>query len=165
MPLKNVENGIRCTLNILAFISEGMLLVLLFLDAGDVIGRYLFNTPILGAMEISEVLMAGIILLSWGYTQSIGKHVKVELFISRYPARTRMIVNFATLLLSLVLFSVITWYSTIIGVQNWQEHRVLPTLQWPVAPFYFFVPVGAFFLCLEFIIQMLHLIPEIRKVE
>jgi len=44
-----------------------------------------------------------------------------------------------------------------------EEQRVFQTLNFPSYPFYFFVPVGAFFLCLEIIIQIIHLIPALKR--
>jgi TRAP-type C4-dicarboxylate transport system permease small subunit len=158
-----VEKGIRYTGNILVVIGGVMFLALMFLGAGDVIGRYALNKPIYGTMEISEVLMASIIFLSWAYTQKTGGHVRVELFISRYSPRARAIVNFLALLLSLALFIAIAQQSTALAIQYLQEHRVFPTLRFPATPIHFFVPVGAFLLCLEFIIQMIHLVPEMSR--
>jgi TRAP-type C4-dicarboxylate transport system permease small subunit len=163
LSLVKVEKGIRYAGNILVVIGGVMFLVLMFLGASDVIGRYAFNKPIFGALEISEALMAGIVLLSWAYTQKTMGHVRVELFISRYSPRARAIVNFVGLLLSLALFTAIARQSTILALTFWQEHRVFPTMGIPATPFHFFVPVGAFFICLEFIIQMIHLIPEMSR--
>jgi TRAP-type C4-dicarboxylate transport system permease small subunit len=164
LALKQIENGIHHAGTILAFIGGVMFLALMFLGTGDVIGRYLFNHPIRGTYEISEVLMAGLILLSLAYTQRKGGHVTVELLVSRYPPRAKAIANFVTLLVSLVLFSVITRQSAILAVNYVQEHRIFQTIPLPTGPFHFFVPVGAFFLCLEFIIQMFQLVPRMRKV-
>lgn len=163
MLFKKVEQGIRYAENILAGIGGFFFLVLMFLGASDVIGRYVFNKPIMGTLEISEVLMAGVILFGWAYVLKMGSHIRIELLVSHYPSRARAIVNFVTLLLSLGLFSLIAWKSVMLALQYAQENRVFQTLGFPTAPFYFFVPIGAFFLCLEFIIQMLHLIPEMRK--
>jgi TRAP-type C4-dicarboxylate transport system permease small subunit len=146
------------------FIGIGgvMFMGLMFLGAGDVAGRYLFNKPLLGAMEASEVLMAGIILLAWAYTQRTGGHVKVELIVSRYSPRIQALTGFVTLFLSLLLFICIFRQSLEIAIQFWKEQRVFQTLPGPSAPYHFFVPIGAFFLCLEFIIQMIRLVPLIR---
>ena len=163
MLLTKVEKGVQYAEKIFIFIGGIMFLGLMFLGAGDVLGRYLMNSPIRGTMEISEILMGGIVLLSWAYTQRNKGHVTVDLFISRYPRRMRPVVDLLTLFLSLVLFVAITRQSTVIAIRCWQEQRVIPTLEIPTAPFHFLVPVGAALLCIEFIIQMLHLIQEIRK--
>jgi TRAP-type C4-dicarboxylate transport system permease small subunit len=107
--------------------------------------------------------MAGMVFLSWAYTQRTGGHVRVELVISRYSDRARSIANFIALLLALVVFSAVIWQSSIIAMKCVQEHRILRIVEIPVGPFYFLVPVGAFFLCLEFIIQMVHLVSQMRR--
>lgn len=161
--LIKIENSIHYIGNIFTGIGGVLFMCLMFLGSGDVIGRYLFNKPIMGTMEASEIMMAGIVLLAWAYTQRTGGHVQVELFINRYSPQGRAIARFCTLFLSLILFSAIVWQSTLITFKYLGEHRVFQTLPGPSAPYHFFVPIGAFFLCLEFIIQMVHLIPAMRK--
>lgn len=151
--------------NALAGIAMFFLAVLMFLGAADVLGRYIFNSPIKGTIELSEVFMAGVILLGWAYTQRTGGHVKVELLISHYPPRARNIIDFITSLLSLVLFSLIVRQSWLLAVKHLGQGRVFPTLQFPTGYFYFFVPVGAFFLCLAIIAQMIELIPKMKGKE
>jgi C4-dicarboxylate transporter DctQ subunit len=163
LSLVKVEKGIRFAENIFVFIGGVMLMSLMLLGAGDVIGRYALNKPIFGTIEISETLMAGIVLLAWAYTQRTGGHVRVELFISRYSPRFRNLINLTVLLLSLALFIVIVQQSTELALEYLGEHRVFPTLGIQTGPFYFFVPVGAFLICLEFIIQIVHLIPELSR--
>ena len=127
MILDKIERVVRRAGNIFTGIGGVMFMALMFLGAGDVIGRYLFNKPIMGTMEASEILMAGIVLLSWAYTQRTGGHVRVELFISRYSPRTKAIANFATMFLSLVLFSVIICKSFEIAVKY--LHDLQPSYQ------------------------------------
>jgi len=161
--LIKIEKGVYLAERILLVVSGVMFLGLMLIGAGDVLGRYLLNKPIRGTMEISEILMGGIVLLSWAYTQRNKGHVAVELFISLYSPRMRAIVNFITLFLSFVLFAVITQQSASMALRYWHEQRVLPTLDIPTAPFHALVPIGAAFLCIEFIIQMVHLVDKLRK--
>jgi TRAP-type C4-dicarboxylate transport system permease small subunit len=161
--LDRIEKVVHLAENILLFISGVLFMGLMFLGAGDVLGRYLLNSPIRGTLEYSEILMGGIVLLSWAYTQRNKGHVNVELLISHYPPRMKAAVNFVMLLLSLLLFAAIAKQSTVIALRCWQEHRVIPTLDLPTAPFHSIVPIGAAMLCIELIIQMIRLIPSIRK--
>jgi TRAP-type C4-dicarboxylate transport system permease small subunit len=161
--LKKIEKGVRFAENIFAGFGGIVFLAMMFLGTGDVSGRYLFNSPIRGTMEISGIMMGAIVLLSWAYTQRNKGHISVDLFISRYSPRMKAVVTFVMLFLSLILFLAITKQSTMIALRSWQEQRVIPTLGIPTVPFHSFVPIGAALLCIELIIQMLHLIPEIRK--
>jgi TRAP-type C4-dicarboxylate transport system permease small subunit len=163
LSLARLEKAIRWAGNALVFVGGAIFLALMFLGAADVIGRYVFDKPIFGAIEISEALMAGMVLFAWAYTQRTGGHVKVDMFVLHYSRRARAIADFIALFLSLGLFVVITQQSLVLALEYMSEHRVFPTLGIPASPFHFFVPVGAFFICLEFIIQMIHLIPELRR--
>ena len=163
MFLNKVEKGVFIAEKILLVISGITFLGLMFIGAGDVLGRYLLNKPIRGTMELSEIMMGGIVLLSWAYTQRNKGHVAVELFISHYSPRIRSIVNFLTLVLCFVLFAVITQQSAAMALRYWEEQRVIPTLEIPTAPFHALVPIGSAFLCIEFIIQMVRLVDKIRK--
>jgi TRAP-type C4-dicarboxylate transport system permease small subunit len=163
LSLQKIEKGIHIAENIFIYISGVLFMGLMFLGAGDVLGRYLFNKPLRGTMEVSEILMGGIVLLSWAYTQRMNGHVTVDLFIAQYPPRLRAIVNFFMLLLSFILFVAITKQSIVIALRCWQEHRVIPTLGIPTAPFHSIVPIGAALLCIELIVQMIKILPSIRK--
>ena len=158
-----LEKGIRKIENGLLFIGVCMLLMMMFLGAGDVLGRYLFNHPIKGALEVSQLMMAGVALLCWGYTQAKKGHISIEILLVRYPARMQSIINFFSLILTIVIFGLITWQSTLIAMEALKQHRMLENLPFPLFPFKFFVPVGAFVLCLESIIQVFHFIFKVKR--
>lgn len=160
---EKVVKSIRYIQRIFMVLCGVMFMAMMFLGVGDVFGRFLFNHPITGTLEISTALMAGIALLAWAYTQRRRQQIRVDLFISRFPPRTQAIADFAVLFLSLILFAVITQRSAILATVYWQEGRTFQTLGFPTAPFYYFVPVGAFLLCLELIIQMFEAIPKMRR--
>jgi TRAP-type C4-dicarboxylate transport system permease small subunit len=142
-----------------------MLFVLLVLGAGDVIGRYAFNSPIVGTKEISSLLVAGIVLLGWARTQAKGAHVNVELVLNRFPQRTQVIINIVTTFLSLVLFSLIVWQSIKVAIKLWETNRLVSIIMIPLAPFQLMVTLGAFVLCLEFVIEIIQLIKKIKVKE
>ncbi len=157
-----LDTGIKKTGNVLTSITLVMLFILLILGAGDVIGRYTFNSPITGTKEISSMLVAGIVLLGWAHTQSKGAHVKVELVLNHFPQRTQVIINIVTTFLSLVLFSLIVWQSIKVAIKLLETNRLVPIILVPLAPFQLMVSLGAFVLCLEFIIEIIQLFQKIK---
>ena len=118
-------------------------MAMMFLGTTDAIGRWGFNHPVYAALEISEFMMAGIVLLSWGFTQRNLGHVNVDLFTMRYPPRVRAIIKLIMLLIALIIFAAIMQQSTALVLQYAQENRVLPYLKIPAIPFHCFVPVGS----------------------
>lgn len=155
--------GIRNTENVFRAISMVMFFVLMTVGAFDVIGRYVFNRPIVGTLELSQHLIVGLVVLSWAYAQMKGAHIRMEIVVSHLSSRIQAILGFLTRFLSLVLFSTIAWQATILAMEYWRGERYIARLNIPTASVQFLVLFGAFLISLELIIQMLHLLLEMRK--
>ena len=56
----------------------------------DVMLRYIFNSPILGAYEIVEQLMLCGVFASFAYAQMKGSHIHVTMVIARLPKKLSM---------------------------------------------------------------------------
>jgi len=157
------EKAIKKTNSILSAIGVGLLFVLMLLGAADVIGRYLFNKPIIGAQEIGTVFLALMVFISWGPTQYARAHVNVELFTPRFPPKLRAITNLVTTFLALILFSLIVWQAAMTGKDFNEAGRLIYVIHWPLAPFQFVVSFGALVLCLVFIMQIIESFSQIKK--
>lgn len=149
--------------DILFYASCVLFMLMMLLGAFDVLGRYLFNRPITGTMEISSVCMGAIVFFSWAATQRDREHVNVELFISRYSTRMRAAADCFTLSLSLLLFALIAYQSTKIAIRSYEEFRTLPVLEIAIWPFHALVPIGAVVLCLAIVLQIVSSIAVLKK--
>jgi TRAP-type transport system small permease protein len=161
--LNKTNIAIKYTEKTLNFVALIMLFVIMILGTVNVIGRYVFNRPIIGSLEVSQIMMAGSFLLALAYTQAQRKHVTISDIVSRYPARLRTVVELVVLLISLALFGFMTWKSAALVGAQWQQNVLIQTLRIPEAPFRVLVPLGAFVLCLEIISQCLHLISQMKR--
>ena len=157
------EKVVRSFTNTLCYISIAMLAVLMLLGAFDVIGRYFFNKPIKGALEVSGILLAGIVLFGLSYTSSMDRHVRVDTFIVLFPPRLQAIINCVMSALSLIIFCLIGWQGAELALQSWERQRSVDVFFIPIAPFQLFVSVGALAVCLELVVQIRHFIIEARK--
>jgi TRAP-type C4-dicarboxylate transport system permease small subunit len=160
---KKLEKSIRFIENALLIVCGAIFMLLMFLGTADILGRFLFNKPVVATYEISTVMMGAIVLLGWAYTQKEEGHVRVDLFYNMFPFRMQTISSIVTLFLSLALFAVIAQQSWDIAMKGTLEGRTFVVIDFPVGPFYFLVPVGAFLICLEFIVRIFYLIPSLRK--
>lgn len=158
-----LEKAVKKTSSILSAIGEGMLFVLMLLGAGDVIGRYIFNKPIIGAQEFGTVLLGVMVFFSWGSTQIAKAHVNVDLFTLHFPPRVRAIVDLVTTFLSLILFSLIFWRAAVTGKDFHEAGRLIYVIHWPLAPFQFVVSFVALVLCLVLIMQMIESFSQIKR--
>jgi len=56
-----------------------VLAALIGLTCIDVVARYAFNSPVTGAYELTEILLATLIFLALPLTSAAGEHIEVEL--------------------------------------------------------------------------------------
>ncbi|MEP2704808.1 MAG: TRAP transporter small permease [Roseibium sp.] len=56
-----------------------VLIGLISLTCVDVVARYVFNSPLSGAYELTEILLATLIFLALPLTTAAGEHIEVEL--------------------------------------------------------------------------------------
>uniref|UniRef100_A0A7C2K4W7 TRAP transporter small permease n=1 Tax=candidate division WOR-3 bacterium TaxID=2052148 RepID=A0A7C2K4W7_UNCW3 len=157
---KGFQSSIRKIEGWCLWVSIYMLLGMMFIGAIDVIGRYLLGKPIKGALEMSQLMMAGVALLLWGYTQAVKGHISVNILLSRYPSQVQKGFKFFGLLLTIFLFILIAWQSWLMAFEVLKQKRMLENLPFPIFPFRLFVPIGAAILCLECVVQFVSTLRE-----
>jgi TRAP-type transport system small permease protein len=150
------ETGFRYLENLLANAGSIFALAIMLLGAGDVIGRYVFNHPLTGAMEIESLLMGLIVFAGWAYITSNKGHVSVDILSRHYPARVKAIVNCVSLILTLLLFGLIAWKNIFIASDDFQKGITVDVIGISPAPFKIIIAIGAIFLCIECLIQLVH---------
>lgn len=138
----------------MAIIASVILFCMMTIGAIDVIGRYLFNSPITGSVEISKLLMAGVVIFSWAYTQASRGHASVTFIIQRFSPRINRFLNLLGDFLSLIFFALIVWQAALTGIKMWQGHRLIMIINFPSAVMYFLISLGAFATCLVLIMQI-----------
>lgn len=90
-------------------IGVGVLAVMMFLTAGDVTLRYVFNKPIPGSFDLTEYMMAIVVAFSLAYCAVMKGHVRVDIVVARFPQRAQAIIDIITGLISIGILSLITW--------------------------------------------------------
>lgn len=152
--------------------SVFIIMFLMFFATAEILGRYLFNAPIRGHLEIVELIMAGVVFFGIAYTQRVGGHVRMELFITRVlKGRAYHTAEAITILLSLFVYMFITFYSFKATLYSYIIGDTTTYIYWPTWPSKLAIPLGSFFLCIRFVIQLIqHLSqaiagPEIRDLK
>ena len=152
----------------LNFVGAALICFMMLFTMSEIIGRYLFNRPVKGHVEIVEMVMAGVVFLGLAFTEKVGGHVRMELFVVRVlKGQARVIAESFTLLLALFIFVIITVYSMDASLlYSIKMGDTTPTLFWPVWPAKLCIPVGSFFLCVRLVIEIIqHLSQTVVSVE
>ena len=63
--------------------SVFIIMFLMFFASTEILGRYLFNSPVPGHVELVELIMAGVVFFGIAYTERVGGYVRMELFVTR----------------------------------------------------------------------------------
>ncbi|MCK5836246.1 MAG: TRAP transporter small permease [Desulfobacula sp.] len=142
---------IETILNIIGVI---FIMLLMALTAGEIIGRYAFNRPIPGYVEDVELIMAAIVFLGFGYTQRVGAHIRMDMIILRIKGRAYHFIEALSSFLGLVAYAIICIASILGTIDAYQMGDVTEYLYTPTWPSKLCVPLGSFFLCIRFFIQM-----------
>ena len=136
------------------WVSGIVLILLMLLVAADVIGRYVFSSPITGAMEIDELMMVLLVFLALAYCTLEKGHISVELVISRLSGRNQAILDCITSFISAAMIAIIAWQ-----LGSWGWHQLLSSsgrltllLTIPQAPFILVASLGCLLMCLELLI-------------
>jgi TRAP-type C4-dicarboxylate transport system permease small subunit len=149
--LQRLEVGLAIGAAAIAFFA------MLFVSA-EVLMRYVFNAPIPGHLEGSELLMPIIVFLALSYTQAMHGHVGMDLVLDSLTPRIRRFATMGTLLISIFVCAILAWFSAKNAWQLWQYDDVTMS-----PPYYKTWPSGAsialgyLLICLRMYLQVLHL--------
>ena len=74
---------------VLEAIAAGLVTGLILVTCVDVVGRYVFNNPLTGAYEITQVLLGALVFVAMPLTTGKGGHVEVDLLMPLLPTAVR----------------------------------------------------------------------------
>jgi TRAP-type C4-dicarboxylate transport system permease small subunit len=133
-----------------------ILFAMLFVGA-EVLMRYVFNSPIPGHLEGSELLMPIIVFLALSYTQATHGHVGMDLLLDSLAPGVRRYATMATLLVSIFVCAVLAYFSFKAAYQLWLYDDVTMSppyfRTWPAAAA---IPLGYGLIAVRMYIQVLH---------
>ena len=102
-------------------LALAFLMLLVTADSG---GRYLFNEPISGVYEVSELyLMVAIVFLGFAQTQRRRGHVRVEIVLEKLPRSVRRVLEVVYLLAAAFVFGCIAYMAFRSGYNNIAANR------------------------------------------
>jgi TRAP-type C4-dicarboxylate transport system permease small subunit len=83
--------------------------VMMFYSVADICGRYFFQRPINGTMELVGLLVVVVGCLGLGYCQLLKGNINIDIVTSRFTPRGRAILNICSYLMSIAVCVIVAW--------------------------------------------------------
>ena len=161
--LESYRKIIDTASNISNVISQIFAGILTLVVAADAAGRYLFNRPIPGSLEITELMMVFIVFLAFAYVDSKDGHVKVDLVISRLPRKVQPYIDCLDSVISLGVMAIIVWQSVLYALELRQSGNVSAYWGISISPFLWVVAFGCLLFCFQLILRILRVVNPARS--
>jgi TRAP-type C4-dicarboxylate transport system permease small subunit len=144
----------------LAYFGALVLFLMMCLTIADVAGRKIFNSPILGAFELTEFMILVLIFSFLGYTQSHKNHISVELLMRFFPQKIQDIIEIFNHIACFAIMALIVWTGLQKAIETMNSGEASPNLAVPDYPFVFFLVIGCAVMCIEYIKDFAELIKK-----
>jgi TRAP-type C4-dicarboxylate transport system permease small subunit len=131
------------------------LLFMMGVTCVDAFGIKVLNSPVTGAIDLAMLSQVVGIAFAIASTQILGRHVRVDFFMSRLSVSIQAIIDSVVYFLLFIFFCLIVWRLYVLGHSFQIAREVSATLY---VPLYLFVYGAAFAcipVCLVFLIEFL----------
>jgi len=137
----------------LPYLASIMIIIILVIN---VVGRFIFNKPLLGTVEIIEMGMVIVGFIAIPFASYKRSHVRVDFLVSYFPQKARLILSVIGFFLSFGITGIITYQSIILAIKYVHTlGQATPLLNIPYAPFRIFMAFGLLITCVKFLIDTL----------
>jgi len=128
--------------------------LMMLLVVGNALGRFVFNSPIDGSLEITESMLTVLIFLSLALTQYEGGHIHVVLLLKNFTPFWSRLSTTVAMALGAGFFAWSSYASWIFAMKSFamNEHE-WGSIQFPLYPVKIILFVGLVLLTIQFVID------------
>jgi TRAP-type C4-dicarboxylate transport system permease small subunit len=142
----------------LAVVSGVVLLGLIGLTFADVILRYLFSAPILGAKDLLEMGMVVVISLAFPFTWRIGGHIVVDLIPDYGVKFLTVLRDVVVRLIGIEIFRHLAWNAWIRAGDAALFNEATNMIEIPFQPFFWTLSIAAGFQVFVLVFEAVRLV-------
>lgn len=139
-----VEKWSHPVIKVLNGIGSSMALMMVLLVTVHVMSRAFFRKPLVGTVELEELMLVIMVFFGMAHAQMMKKHIAVDFFTSRLSEGVQNVLRCATTLLGVLVFLGYAWQNILLA-QIYQNTGITTMhLRIPVYPFLWIVALGFF---------------------
>lgn len=107
--MERLVRGFTTATRWLHYVSGVLILSMMLMTVGNILGRWLFNRPVRGTIELTEIGMVAIVFLGLSYAQVREDHIRVDLLYNALGRLGRRILGLFAATVSFLTILVMTW--------------------------------------------------------
>jgi TRAP-type C4-dicarboxylate transport system permease small subunit len=145
----------RHVLSFMALLAGLATFAMMWLVDANVIGRRLFNAPILGTVEMAQALLVFSVMLGLPFAQANGAHLRVTIVVERLPLRVREVLFALGMLAGCALFALLAYASFGFALRSYQIGEAVwgAALRFPLWPVKGAITLGAALISIQFLLD------------
>lgn len=137
--LAKPEKILAKLVDIQQMVANAILIFMMAIITFDVIGRNLFNSPLKGTYELTELSSALLVFFALAITHRVGDHITIDFLTDRFTERNRnRIFGVIEIMIAVVLFSMAK-HILDNGIRMMERNATTTDLALPVHPFIFII--------------------------
>ncbi len=153
--MSKVIQGFARAERVLSIIAGVIIVAIMLLITADISLRFLFNSPIMGTLELTEFGMVVAFYIGLAYLQSQKGHITIEIVVDRLSARTRSVLEGIVYFLCLVVFGLMSWTGWVTAMDALQVGEITyGNIPFPTAPAKFILAIGCSLVCLQLVLDL-----------
>jgi TRAP-type C4-dicarboxylate transport system permease small subunit len=145
------------------WVGAAGLLAMMLVTNIDVVGANLFLSPLRGTIDMVMLFQLVAAAFACASTLIIGRHVRVEFFVTRLPWRARAIVNSIVSLIGFGLFILIIWRLCVLGYTFQTTGETTATAYIPLYPFAYGAALASIPVCLVLLHELVSSLARVVK--
>jgi TRAP-type C4-dicarboxylate transport system permease small subunit len=162
--MKMIFSALNKFSGFLKFVGATALAAMMMLTVVDVIGRF-FKHPIFGSVELIGFLATIIVAAALPYTYKMDGHVGVEILVRLLSEKAQLCIDLFTRLLSLFLFSLITWQMFLYAADIRHTGEVSMNLEFPIYYIVYLLAFGLLIFTVTILETIVDNIIQLRKLK
>jgi len=154
-----IIDGLISAARVVVMVATVLVMVLI---VADVFLRWLFNSPILGVVEYSQLLMV-VLLLATSTAAQEDSHIKIDILYKKFPPKVQAVCDIVTLTLSFCAAMLIATQAFSQGMTASRLGMRFVTIGIARSPFFFLYSAGLLLLCVSIVVLIIEAVRKLKK--
>jgi TRAP-type C4-dicarboxylate transport system permease small subunit len=163
---KYIDKVVSYPSDLLSAMAMVAIVVTMLAVVADVLGRWIFRSPIRGAYDIVTMAFAIIVWGPMALAAFKGSHIAMTFLLDKFPRLPRLVFQLIIALMTSVMLGIVSWRLAAYGITiagHAMQTGTTGILGIPISPFVYFAAFGCALLALLYLARVPETVGKIRR--